>query len=173
MEAGAAIINVPQVEERHEAEEVVKAAKYHPQGERGYCASSRGTKYGFGGQTKDIFAAANERVMTMVQVESLRGVENASEICSVRGLDIVFIGLADLSQSMGLTGQIDHPDLIDRARRVVRASRANGKIAAMLVDSPDAAKTWLEEGVGMLCCGVDIPTVGKTFLRLRKEFNRF
>ncbi|CAN5772965.1 aldolase/citrate lyase family protein [soil metagenome] len=170
LEVGAAIVNVPQVESRAEAEAVVRAAKYAPLGRRGYCASSRGTQYGVGAKATDSFAAANERTMTMVQIESARGVDNATEICQVSGLDVVFVGLADLSQSLGITAQFDHPDLLDSARRVLKASRAAGKISAMLADTPQDAAGWAAEGVQILCCGVDIPMIGKALLRVRAEF---
>lgn len=171
LEAGAGIINVPQVEERGEAEAVVKAAKYYPRGERGYCSSSRGTMYGLGGEAKDVFAAANERVMTMVQIESIQGVENASEICSVADLDMVFIGLADLSQCLGVVGQLGHPDVVGCARKVLDAIRAKGKLAAMLADTVENAKPWLAEGVNVVCCGVDTPTMGRALLRIQKDFS--
>ena len=170
LEVGAAIVNVPQVDDRAEAEAVVRAAKYAPVGQRGYCASSRGTRYGLGGKATDAFAAANERTMTMVQIESPRGVDNATEICQVPGLAAVFLGLADLSQSLGITGQLDHPDLLDSARKVLKASRAAGKISAMLVDTTEDAARWVEEGAQILCCGVDIPMIGKALLRIRAEF---
>lgn len=171
LEVGAAIVNVPQVEDRAEAEAVVKAAMYAPIGQRGYCASSRGTSYGIGTNATDAFAAANERTMTMVQIESARGVDNASEICSVPGLSAVFVGLADLSQSLGITSQVHHPDLVDSARKVLRASTAAGIVGAMLVETAEDGSKWVAEGAQMLCCGVDIPTIAKTLLRIRGEFN--
>lgn len=173
LEVGAGIVNVPQVETYAEAEGVVKAAKYAPVGERGFCTSSRGTRYGFDGNATNAFALSNERTMTMIQIESVKGVENAQEICKVSGLDAVFVGLADLSQSLGLTGQFDHPALIENACRVLRASKAAGKISAMLVETVDDARRWRAEGVQIFCCGVDIPTIGKTLLRIREEFAPF
>jgi 4-hydroxy-2-oxoheptanedioate aldolase len=173
LEVGAGIVNVPQVETCAEAEGVVRAAKYAPVGERGFCTSSRGTAYGFNGSATDTFAQTNDRTMTMIQIESAKGVENALEICQVSGLDAVFVGLADLSQSLGITGQFTNPTLIDSARRVLRASKAAGKISAMLVDTADDAKRWREEGAQIFCCGVDIPTFGKTLLRIRDEFAPF
>lgn len=172
LESGAGIVNVPQIEARDEAEAVVQAARYDPLGRRGFCSSSRGTVYGFGGTAKEIFAAANERVMTMVQIESLRGVEQAHQICSVANLDIIFVGLADLSQSLGAVGQLDHPHLLTSARTVLAAARASGKVSAMLVDSLDSAKMWQDEGARILICGVDIPAIGKTFLNIRNAFDR-
>lgn len=170
LEVGAAIVNVPQVEERAEAQAVVRAAKYAPIGERGYCASSRGTRYGIGSTAIDAFAAANERTMAMVQIETPKGVENATEICQTSGLSAVFVGLGDLSQSLGITGQLNHRDLLDSARKVLKAARDAGKISAMLVDTREEAARWVAEGAQIICCGVDIPTIGKTLRRIRAEF---
>ncbi len=170
LEAGAGIVNVPQVETPQDAEAVVKAAKYHPLGQRGFCSSSRGTTYGFGGTVEEVFAAANERVMTMVQIESVSGIENAPDICAVPGLDIVFIGMADLSQSLGLLGQFDHPKLRESVRSALHAVRNQGKIAGMLIGTVDEAREWLDEGVQILCCGVDIPLIGKSLLDRRVDF---
>ncbi len=170
LEAGAAIVNVPGIEEKCEAEGVVRAAKYYPIGQRGYCTSSRGTGYGLGRRAEQIFREANERVMTMVQIESVRGVENASEICSVPGLDLVFIGVGDLSQELGIPGQFDHPKVVDSVDQVLRAIEAGGKTAAVQAETAEAAKRWLDRGAGVLSCGVDIPIIGKSFLRIREEF---
>ncbi|HKZ79367.1 MAG TPA: aldolase/citrate lyase family protein [Pyrinomonadaceae bacterium] len=173
LEVGATIVNVPQVEEPGEAEAVVRAAKYAPLGQRGFCSSSRGLRYGFDGEAQDAFAAANLRTMTMVQIESARGVENARKICSVPGLDAIFIGLADLSQSLGITGQLEHPDLVDSARRVLETGKAAGKITAVLVATSEDATKWVKEGAQILCCGVDIPAISKALLRIRGEFESF
>jgi 4-hydroxy-2-oxoheptanedioate aldolase len=173
LETGVSILNVPHVEDRRQAEAIVEVAKYAPVGQRGYCATTRGTRYGFDGNARDTFSAANERTMIMVQIESARGVENASEICAVAGVDAVFVGLADLSQSLGVTGQLDHPDVLASARTVLAIATGAGKIAAMLVDTPEEAARWVAEGARMLPCGVDVPTIGKTFVRIREQFDSF
>lgn len=171
LEVGATIVNVPQVEDGAEAEAVVKAAMYAPIGQRGFCASSRGTRYGVGKKATEAFTAANARTITMVQIESAKGVANVDEICETQGLAAVFVGLADLSQSLGITGQLDHPDLINSARKVLKASRSAGKVGAMLVESPDDGARWVAEGAQILCCGVDISMIGRTLLRTRQEFD--
>jgi 4-hydroxy-2-oxoheptanedioate aldolase len=172
LEAGARIVNVPQVEHRSEAEAAVRASKYHPIGERGYCPSSRGNGYGLGGTVPEILAAANERVWTMVQIESLEGVRNAAEICATPGLDVVFVGTGDLSQSLGVPGQLNHPEVVAQTRRTLDIIRRSGKVPAMLVDSTESAKTWADSGVQMLCCGVDLVLLGKTLRRLQADFRQ-
>jgi 4-hydroxy-2-oxoheptanedioate aldolase len=170
LEAGAGIVNIPDVQDPAEVEALVKCARYFPHGQRGFCANSRGNLYGFGGGVSDTFAAANERVMTMIQIESARGIEKVAEICAVPGLDIVFVGLADLSQSLGIPGNLDHPDLLEGARRVLREAKVNGKTTAMLAEDPAAAARWVSEGVSMICCGVDITSIGKMLRATRRGF---
>jgi 2-keto-3-deoxy-L-rhamnonate aldolase RhmA len=170
LEAGAGIVNAPQVDDRSQAESVVRAAKYGPAGERGYSSASRGTRYGVDGAVQEVFAIANERVMTMVQIESVLGAQNAEEICSVPNLDIVFIGLGDLSQSMGLTGQLGHPRLVESARRILESIVRNGKIPAMHLEKPEAAQEWIDLGVRIVCCGVDLTSLKTALLGVHKAF---
>jgi 4-hydroxy-2-oxoheptanedioate aldolase len=171
LDTGVSIVNVPHVENRHEAESIVEVARYTPLGERGFCATGRGTRYGFEGNAREAFAAANERTMIMVQIESVRGVENAAEICAVPGVDAVFIGLADLSQSLNVTGQFDHPDVVAAADVILAATREAQKTAAVLLDTAQDARHWIAQGARILACGVDIPTIGKTFVRIREQFD--
>jgi len=156
LEAGAGIVNVPQVEDRAAAEAVVRAARFGPLGDRGFTSSSRGIRYGVRGKPKDKFALANERVMVMVQIESARGVENAAEICSVPGLDVVFIGHGDLSQSLGVMGEMSNPLLIEAIERTMKTIVSSGRIAAMHAEQPETARHWVEMGARIVCCGVDL-----------------
>ena len=171
LEAGAGIVNVPQVEDAEQAAAVVRAAKYSPIGERGYSSSSRGTIYGVAGTAQELFAEANERTMTMVQIESVRGVENAAEICGVAGLDIVFVGMGDLSQSMGCTGQFSDPRLLEKVHHVLSVIKDSGKIAAMHTESVEGANRWLARGVKILCCAVDLSVMSRGLDRVRKGFD--
>jgi len=170
LEAGAGIVNVPQVEERAQVEAIVRAAKYHPIGDRGYTSSSRGTRYAVGGTIQDTFALANERVMTMVQIESVKGVKNAAEICSVPGLDAVFIGLGDLSQSLGVTGEMSNARVLDAAKQTLDTIASSGLVAAMHAEQPEAARKWVDLGARIVCCGVDLNTLRANLLRLSTEF---
>ncbi len=139
LEAGAAIVNVPQVNTRDEAEAVVRAAKFAPQGGRGLSPSSRGMRYGMLPE-EDPYAAANRRVMTMVQIESLEGVKNIEDICAVKYLDSIFIGLADLSQSLGVQGKTTDKRVTDSATQVIQSANSAGKSVMIIADSPESAR---------------------------------
>jgi len=170
LEAGAGIVNVPQVSTRKHAEAVVRAAKFAPEGERGLSPTSRGMRYGFSSGQSDPFAATNRRVMTMVQIESSTAVRNAPDICCVPHVDAIFIGLADLSQSLGVPGQTEHDRVLHAAREVLAAASAADKPVMMLVDSAERGKAWVEEGARILCCGIDVPSFGKLLQEKRNAF---
>lgn len=172
LEAGARVVNVPQVENRSEAEAIVRASKYFPIGERGYCTSSRGNGYGFGGTAPEILAAANDRIWTMVQIESAEAVRNAKDICATPGVDVVFVGTGDLSQSLGVPGQLNHPEVVAQTGRVIDLVCESRKVAAILVDSPESARQWIGRGVQMVVCGVDLGLIGKTLRRMETDFRQ-
>ncbi len=99
LDAGAAGIQVPQISAKSEAEEVLQAARFNPLGMRGVCRFVRAADYS-SLDRYEYFARANTTVIVM-QLEGVGAVENIQEILSVPGLDIVFIGPYDLSQSLG------------------------------------------------------------------------
>lgn len=169
LDAGAGIVNVPLVESRSEAEAVVQAARYPPQGSRGFCPTSRGNIYGAGGTSKEVFAAANARVLTMIQIESKSGAEKAAEISQVSGLDAIFIGLGDLAQTLG-PGAADRSTMEEYVDLIVESATANGKTIAALANSPEDARGWIARGARIVCCGVDIPILRDHFAHIARNF---
>ena len=108
LDVGANTIMVPQVNTADEAKRAVEYAKYPPEGSRGITPLWTT----FMGITWDEYLpAANEETAVVVQIETPEGMENLDAICQVEGVDVVFAGPADLSASMGIIGQVTHPDL--------------------------------------------------------------
>lgn len=92
----------------------------------------------------------------MVQIEDVRGAEKAQAIAEVEGVDALFIGPADLSFSLGIPMQWEHPDLLAAIRRVIAVGKDAGVPVAMAVDdSPTAIVRWFGEGLSMATMGVD------------------
>ena len=151
LEIGAKIIDIPLVNTKAEAEAVVKAGKYFPIGERGCAPITRGEYYGSLESVEETLRIANEETLLMVQIESREGVKNVKEICSVENIDIVFIGPADLSQSMGIPGQYDNPLFEKTIQKIIRVTRDSGKIAGLFViGGAEAGQRWVNEGAQLL-----------------------
>lgn len=152
LDAGADGVLVPQIGSRREAEAVVAAARFAPEGERGANPWVRAA--GFGGGP-DWFASANEKVAILVTIEGTDGIAAARSIIETPGLDGVFIGPVDLSNSLGVPGQINHPLVVAKSAEVIDLARERSMAVAMFAPTPEGAKIWLARGVTMAVVGVD------------------
>ncbi len=149
LDVGAFGIHVPTVSTRREAELAIQAARYYPLGRRGLHASIRAAQYGTI-PPGDYMRWTNEEPLMLLAVENVEGVNNLSEILSVPGLDVLFIGPADLSHSLGIPFQFDHPRFIGTMTEIIERARAAGVIVGTNVSTPEQAARWLEQGVQLL-----------------------
>ena len=154
LDAGAAGIQVPQISAKSEAEEVLQAARFNPLGMRGVCRFVRAADYS-SLDRYEYFARANTTVIVM-QLEGVGAVENIQEILSVPGLDIVFIGPYDLSQSLGIAGQVDDPRVTQMMKTVVDECVKRNVVVGTFVDTIEEARKWSAAGVKYLCYSVDV-----------------
>jgi 2-dehydro-3-deoxyglucarate aldolase/4-hydroxy-2-oxoheptanedioate aldolase len=90
---------------------------------------------------------SNEETILMIQIESPIGVENVGQILDVEGIDAAFIGPNDLSQSMGIMGQTNHPMFIEAVEKVIWAAKERNKFSGIHMMSTEALKTWIDKGM--------------------------
>ena len=115
LDIGAHGIQVPHVSTKNEARLAVEYSKYHPLGKRGFSPFTRAAKYGI--EAENHTARANEDTMVVINVEGVEGIKNLKEIAEVSGIDVIFIGPYDLSQSLGKPGQVTDSKVIDLMRK--------------------------------------------------------
>jgi len=153
LDAGAAGIIVPMVENREEAIKAVEAAYYPPKGIRGV-GLARAQGYGSEFEAyKD-----NYRVVVIAMIESMKGVGNIEEIVTVSGLNGILVGPYDISASFGLIGQLDHPKIHDGLKKVIGAcDQANIGCGLHVVHpSNEAVQIAYEAGYTFLALGIDM-----------------
>jgi len=155
LEAGVQGIMVPAVESAEQAREVVRVSRYFPEGERGMWYLGYGSRYA-GIPPADHYASSNRELLLTVQIETVRGVENVAEIAAVPGVDAIFLGPADLSQSLGIPGQWRNERLRGAIHTTIRAGREAGKIVGAMSSDLDQAAEWVEHGVRYLATGLDM-----------------
>lgn len=154
LDLGAKGLHVPQVNTAAEAAAVVRAARYWPLGERGLAPGTRAARFG-ALETDDYITQANADPLLIIHIENKMGVENLDEILAVPGIDVVFLGPADLSQSLGIPGQLQHPKVQELVETVIAKSRKAGlPVGIFAVDADDAAR-WVKAGVTYLAVGAD------------------
>lgn len=154
MDTGVSGLVVPWVNTPEEAENVVQSVKYFPRGRRGL-AGTRAAEFGLRDSLGDYTVRANAETLVIVQCESLTAVENAGAIAAIDGVDVVFVGPTDLSQSMGLPGQTTHPDVIATIQRVVDAVTPTGKAVGIMTRTVDNAHFWRERGIRFITVGLE------------------
>jgi 2-dehydro-3-deoxyglucarate aldolase/4-hydroxy-2-oxoheptanedioate aldolase len=129
LDTGAEGIIVPQIRSAAEVRTVVAACRYPPLGTRGY-GPRRPSNYGRNGGAEYI-AEANKELFVSVQIEAVEAVQELDAILAVPGLDCVVVGPQDLSGSMGLLGQIQHPTVMETISHIVTKARRAGRYVGM------------------------------------------
>ncbi len=153
LDIGAQTLLVPMVDTAEEAQAIVRASRYPPQGIRGMGAAlARASRWQ---AHPDYVHEANDQVCVLVQAETALAMRNIDAIAATPGVDGVFIGPADLSASMGYPGNAGHPEvqaaIEDGIRRILQASKAPG----ILATTEASARKWLDAGALFVAVGVD------------------
>jgi 4-hydroxy-2-oxoheptanedioate aldolase len=155
LDTGCDGVLVPNLKTRAETEMVVRGARFHPLGERGMDPHARAARYRTIPKER-YFAEADQRLMLGVQIEGVTGVQNLDEIVEAKGTDLIFIGPYDLSQSLGMPGQIDAPPVVEKAKEIVASVRARGKSVGIYADNIEQARRWRSLGIQFIAISVDV-----------------
>ena len=155
LDMGALGIMVPLVETAEQAEQIVASAKYPPQGRRGAAFGMPHDGYQSGDLHEKI-AAANDQTLIIVQIETRTGLENVEEIAGVDGVDVLWIGQTDLTCSLGIPGQFEHPDFEAAVERVLLACQNADKTAGFMPLSLAEARRFRDRGFRMLAYSGDL-----------------
>lgn len=153
LDTGAVGVMVPMVESADEAERIVEAVRYPPEGVRGI-AGGRASQYGL--DMEEYVATANDSVVTIVQIETRAGLQNVGEIADVDGIDAVFVGPADLSGALDVFGDQNSKRLSDAMNRVVRTAHEVGVPVGTLTVDPSTIEPRVEQGFDFLIVGKDL-----------------
>jgi 2-keto-3-deoxy-L-rhamnonate aldolase RhmA len=153
LDLGAEGVMFPMVDSVGQARACAAALRHSPAGSRGVAGYHRGAGYGL-----DPGAVADQdaRTLGIVQVESPDAVAAAPELAAVDGIDVLFVGPSDLSYSMGIPGELDHPDFRAAVERVVGAARAAGKAAGVMTAAPSAIGAAAADGFRMIACSTEL-----------------
>jgi 2-dehydro-3-deoxyglucarate aldolase/4-hydroxy-2-oxoheptanedioate aldolase len=169
LEAGAGGIMAAQVRSARQAEEVVQWAKFHPRGQRG--VNGGGVDGRFGSMPfAEYLRHSNAQTFIAIQIEHVGALEEVEQIAAIPDVDVLFIGPADLSQSMGLPADWDQPKLWQAFERVGQAAQAHGIHWAILPPSPAYARRCVELGCKMLSLGLDVWTIHRGLRAAREDY---
>lgn len=145
LDTGAQGVHVPWVNTGAATEAAIRAIKYHPRGIRGL-GGVRATGYGQVMPYGEYIQKANAETLSIIHIETAEAVDNIEDILAVEDVDVVYIGPTDLSHSVGLAGQSNHPTVQKLLDRVVEATIKTDVALGIIVKNPEAAHEWQARG---------------------------
>lgn len=153
LDAGADGIQVPSVSSFQEAQSIIESSKFYPLGERGVCRFVRAADYGVK-EKCDYFSEANEKLV-IVQVEGMEGISQVEQIMTLPAIDIIFIGPYDLSQSLGVPGDVMSELVQSEIKKLIEIAGKNNVVIGCFADTPESM-LWLKSlGVKYIAYSVD------------------
>jgi len=154
LDAGALGVMVPNVKTGSQAKTIVDCVKYAPLGQRGVALG--GALTGYRTVSPSEFLAESNRNTTIIcQIESEEGLENLDAIAGTPGVDCLWVGHFDLTQSMGIPGQFQQQRFLDALDQVVDVCRRHGLAAGIQPGNPEQAKQWMALGFNMISYSAD------------------
>jgi 4-hydroxy-2-oxoheptanedioate aldolase len=165
LDVGASGVLVPQIDSAAAAVAVVRAARFAPLGHRGVNPYTRAAGYN---ASTGWFSKVNAAVAVLVMVEGSAGIAALPEIISTAGIDAVFVGPFDLSQSLGVAGQTEHPSVLSAIESIAGAAAERNLASAVFAPSVAAGRRWLGLGVRMVAVSYDTAVILEAFRSARK-----
>ncbi|WP_153067164.1 HpcH/HpaI aldolase family protein [Steroidobacter cummioxidans] len=159
LDAGSRGIMAPMINDAAGAAELVRAVKYPPLGARGL-APTRAASFGLAGTLSAYIESANSETLVIAQIETAEAVDRVQEILACDQVDVVFIGPADLSTSLGHCMDLKHPKVIGAIQNVARAVAGSGKHLGILIAQPEQAAMARSLGARFIACYMDSVLVG-------------
>ncbi len=168
LDAGAQGVQVPAVETPEQVRTIVDASHFPPQGQRGLGSTNRAAGYGFIPRPQ-VLKMASEEIMVIIQVETRKGVENLSALLVVDGVDLVFLGVSDMSLDYGYESPSD-PAMLPLLESTIQTIRQAGKMCGVHISDWAFLPRLRKLGVSYFTIA-SLAVMGQSLQRLVKDFN--
>ena len=164
LDLGPTGVHIPTISTSEEAQQAVWASKFAPLGERGVNPAVRAARYS--ADQPIYFNKANKETIIALAIEGTKGVDNIGDILRIKGIDALFVGPYDLSQSMGIVGQVTHPKVVEKIQDIIALAKQAEVAVGVFTDTPQAAREWARQGVLYCCLGL----VAKMFYQACSDY---
>ncbi len=154
LDTGAQGVHVPWVNSAADADAAVRGVKYGPRGVRGL-AGTRASDWGMSGPLGEYTEMANRETLVVIHIETIEAVNAIEDYVAVDDIDVLFLGPTDLSQSLGVPGQIHHPDVEAAMKRVTEVVVKSDKTLGLFASTIEMAREWQHYGARYITTGTD------------------
>jgi len=155
LDSGIHGVHVPWVNTPSAVEQAVRSVKYGPRGERGL-AGTRASEWGLREPLDAYVERANRETMVIVHIETREAADAIEEYVAIDGVDVLFLGPTDLSQSMGHPGRADHPDVVAAMERVAEVVAPSDKVLGIYAGTAAMTEAWLARGARYFTTGLEM-----------------
>jgi len=163
MDSGACGVQVPGLETVEAAEEAAKAAKYHPLGNRGLSTAQRAAKFGNWKGEVPYIQFANENSLVVAHIENVEMAAHVEELCDIDIIDVLFVGPADLSQSMGMPGKSSDPKVQAVIADIFQRAIAKGKAVGIFAGTAELVEKYKSMGAKYIVYSSDAVLINRAF----------
>ena len=172
LEAGSSGVMAAQIFSAEQAEQFVQWAKFQPRGHRGLNAG--GWDGGFGSiPIAEFTERANRSTFVAIQIETAQSVDECDAIAAIDGVDLLFVGPSDLSQSLGVTGDFWNAKCLEAIERVSAACRNHGKAWGAVTVSPEHAEMLVEKGCRLVSPTSDVKLIAAGMAAVKQSYQKF
>jgi len=170
LDSGADGVQIPSVTSIEQAKTVCASAKYYPEGTRGLSMTQRSARFGAWNLGQPYTEYANESSLVVVHVENMEMASRIDELCDIPQIDVIFIGPGDLSQSLGVPGKLDDPQLLEIIDTLIRKTLEKGKVAGIFCGNTAAVQKYLNMGVNYILYSSDTTLFYQAIAQARQSF---
>lgn len=167
LDVGAQGIMIPRVDTGQQMQDAIAQLKYAPRGRRGVALGLAHDQYRARGAS--YFEEANEETLVIAIVETSRALENLDDIVGAPGLDIAWMGHFDLTVSLGIPAQFDHPRFLEAMDALVASCAKHGVAAGFLPATPEDTVRWIRKGFRAISAGSDVGLYGRALADFRSQ----
>lgn len=171
LDMGAEGIMCPKINSPTDAQKVVNGLHYPPHGNRGIAKMVRAS--GFAQNFTPYYEESRDTILGILQIETAEVLNHLDEVAAIDGVDVLFIGPADLSMALGIFGQFDHPRFKEALKKTVDAAQRAGKATGILFFNPDDYQTYHDLGIRLIGCGSDATFVADGARQLAQKLDGF
>lgn len=167
LDLGPAGVQIPQIQGKEDAENVRKFTKFHPKGKRGMCRFVSAADCGL--MDKSVYFSGKSEAAVIIHIEGKEGIDHFDDIVGVEDIDVIFIGPYDLSQSLGIPGQVDNPIVTAEIKKLVDRCKQQNKCVGIFADDVETARRYRDLGVKYIGISVDVGIFAEACLKMVKQ----
>lgn len=169
LDIGVHCVQIPNITTKKDIEKLIELVKYPPIGNRGFSPFTRAGNYS-SENSKALIKAANENVLLAVHIEGKEAVDNIDEILKINELDIIFIGLFDISKSLEIPGEVNNPKVLEILEKMADKINNAGKYPGTIVTNIDQLKKFLNYGIKYITYSVDCEILSSCYKQINANF---